>query len=98
MIKSISLIKIFKKLQVAENKRYVTSWSVALDFCLLAAGRIDGIINNKCEVYDFIAGRLIASEAGAVITDFKGQKDEDKNNRFIASCGKKIHQDILKIL
>jgi len=90
--------KIFKKLQVAEIKRYLTSWSVALDFCLLAAGRIDGIINNKCEVYDFIAGRLIASEAGAVITDFKGQKDEDKNNRFIASCGKKIHQDILKIL
>lgn len=80
-------------------KRSLNNWSPAFDFCLLASGKIEVIINDGNEIYDCAAGKLIAREAGALITDFKGNKDLDDTNRFfLASNGTKIHQEILKIL
>lgn len=40
--------------------------SVALDWCWLAAGRIQLYIHGGQKLWDYSAGRLIASEAGAV--------------------------------
>jgi len=80
-------------------KRYLTNWSCLLDFCLLASGKIESIIFYDCPLHDFIPGKLIAKEAGALITDFEGNKEKsDKNNIFLATNGTKIHQEILKIL
>jgi len=71
----------------------------AWDYCLLASGKIEAIINDGNEVYDCVAGKPITREAGALLTDYKGKEDlNDKNTFFIASNGTKIHKKLLDIL
>ncbi len=79
--------------------RLMIMWSPALDLCLLATGKTEAMVVNKVEVHDFAAGKLIAQEAGALITDFQGRAEEDEqNNEFVASNGTKIHDKVVKIL
>jgi myo-inositol-1(or 4)-monophosphatase len=80
-------------------KRVLTLWSVALDYCLLASGKIEALVLHKVPLYDFAAGKIIAREAGARITDFDGKKElSDKNDIFLTTNGTKIHGELLKIL
>lgn len=80
-------------------KRVLKNWSCLLDFCLLASGRLEAVIFHDCPLHDFIPGKLIAKEAGALVTDFKGIKEtSDKNNTFLATNGTKLHKELLKIL
>lgn len=91
--------KMYEQLYKNHVKRYMGNWSTAYDLCLLASGRTEAIITNHSEIYDFAAGKLIAKEAGAKITDFQGQPEiNDKNKIFLATNGTKIHQEILKII
>lgn len=48
--------------------------SAALDLCLVADGQVDAFWEQELNLYDVAAGALIASEAGATVTDFKGNK------------------------
>jgi len=80
-------------------KRVLTNWSVILDFCLLASGKIEAIIVNEIPLHDFVSGKLIAKEAGAQVTDFKNNLEKiDTNNTFLISNGTKIHKEIIDIL
>jgi len=75
----------------------MTNWSPAFDLCLLASGRVECIISNNSELHDFSAGKLIAREAGALITDFTGRPEaSDRNRQFIASNGTDIHRHIVE--
>jgi myo-inositol-1(or 4)-monophosphatase len=81
------------------TKRVLTNWSVLLDFCLLASGKIESMVICDIALYDFIPGKLMAKEAGAMVTDLEGKNEvNDKNNTFQASNGTKIHKKILEIL
>ena len=76
-------------------KRHLDLWSPAFCYCGLACGRIEGVINDGMELYDFAAGKLIAVEAGAKVTGFGGEPiDEDTNGTFLITNGAPIH-DIL---
>lgn len=87
------------KLNKLNIKRMLEHWSPAVDYCLLASGKLEAIINNKNEIYDYAAGKIIAREAGALITTFDGKPEEDdRNNTFLASNGTKIHKQLLKIV
>jgi myo-inositol-1(or 4)-monophosphatase len=89
---------IIDRVEKKQVKRVLRNWSPALDFCMLASGRIEVVINNVSEIYDHIAGKLIAREAGAMITDFEGNKEKnDMNSRFIASNGTKLHRATVKL-
>jgi myo-inositol-1(or 4)-monophosphatase len=46
--------------------------SAALDLCLVADGQVDAFWEQDLNLYDVAAGALIASEAGATVTDFMG--------------------------
>jgi len=46
--------------------------SIALDLANIAAGQLDCLIFNGCKFYDAAAGVVIAQEAGATVTNFKG--------------------------
>ena len=46
--------------------------SAALDLCLVADGQLDAYWEQELNLYDVAAGALVAKEAGATITDFKG--------------------------
>lgn len=46
--------------------------SAAMDLCLVADGQVDAFWEQELNLYDIAAGALIAREAGATVTDFKG--------------------------
>lgn len=88
-------VKIFTK----NVKRVLSFWSVALDLCLLASGKIESIIIRELHLWDFVAGKIIAKEAGAVVTDFKGSQEKSEvNDTFLVSNSTKIHNEILELL
>ncbi|MBP6858913.1 MAG: inositol monophosphatase [Candidatus Pacebacteria bacterium] len=77
-------------------KRKTGFWCPALDFCQLASGKIESVINVNHELHDVVPGKFIAREAGAIITDLRGEIDRDAcQHRFVASCSRKIHKAIL---
>ncbi|WP_407275935.1 inositol monophosphatase family protein [Halothiobacillus sp. DCM-1] len=49
--------------------------SVALDWCWLAAGRVQVYLHGKQSLWDYAAGQLIAFEAGAVSALLSGAND-----------------------
>ena len=51
------------------------SGSSALDIAYVAAGRLDAFWGNGMGIWDFAAGILIASESGALVSDFTGNPD-----------------------
>jgi len=91
-------VKVIQSLYSKDAKRVMFNWSPTFDFCMLASGRIEGIINNNSELYDFAAGKLIAREAGALISDFNGNPEtNDKNRMFIISNGTEIHKHMVEV-
>jgi myo-inositol-1(or 4)-monophosphatase len=74
--------------------------SAALDLCYIAAGRCDGFWELELNPWDTAAGRVIAEEAGARITDFRGNPYSIYMKEILASNGL-IHvamQDVLRSL
>ncbi len=47
--------------------------SAALDLAYVGAGRLDGYFEDGLSYYDIAAGKLIAKEAGALVTDASGR-------------------------
>ena len=81
-------------------RRFLDLWAPAFSLCSLASGKIEAIINDKIELYDYAAGKLIAMEAGAMVTDFEGNSFSDDNiDTFIITNGTpEIHQYVLNEL
>lgn len=89
--------KIFRAIHDLKIKRCLNNWSPASEYCLLAAGKLEAIINNANEIYDYTAGKVIAREAGGLITDFNGKVTKtDRSSIFIASNSTKIHEQLLE--
>lgn len=59
------LLKTIRRLRVSD--------SCSQEFCLLACGRIDGMVRMLQPTYDYMMGKVIAEEAGGVVRDFHGQ-------------------------
>ncbi len=88
-----------KDLRAKSIKRFLTNWSPAYDYCLLASGKIESILTNDIELYDYSAGKIIAREAGAILTDFVGQNQNDRQTtKFIASATQQVHDEIRKAI
>ncbi len=71
--------------------------SAALALAYLAEGKIDGFWIVEPKVWDVAAGILIASEAGALVSDFNGQEISVQAKNICASS-EKIHQEFLSYL
>ncbi|MBU1202917.1 inositol monophosphatase [Patescibacteria group bacterium] len=88
-----------QKIIKSDIKRLCFNWSVGIDFCMLASGKIEAILHNNLDIHDFLAGKLIAKEAGAYISDLAGNPDkDDENNTFLITNNKIINNKILEIL
>lgn len=48
--------------------------SAAMDICMVADGQVDAFWEQELNLYDVAAGALVAREAGATVTDFKGKE------------------------
>lgn len=73
--------------------------AAALDFCYVAAGRLDGYWEKDLKTWDAMAGMLIACEAGGVVTDYAGGSDPQRldRGRYVVSNGR-IHAAMLAVL
>ena len=71
--------------------------SAALDICYVACGRFDGFWEQNLKPWDKAAGAIIATEAGAEITDFSNQPFAINQNEILVTNGT-IHQEMLSLL
>ncbi len=71
--------------------------SAAVDICALACGRFDGFWEQNLHPWDTAAAVLIASEAGAVVTDFANNPFTIDKKEILATNGN-IHAEMLSLL
>lgn len=66
--------------------------SAALDLCHVACGRVDGFFEFNLKPWDIAAGALIAKEAGAIVTDMRGENDWLASGDIVAANPKVLAQ------
>ncbi len=71
--------------------------AAALDFCFVAAGRLDGFWEAKLSPWDMAAGSIIVTEAGGAITDFAGGPFDVSKPAVLATNGL-IHEEVIAVL
>jgi myo-inositol-1(or 4)-monophosphatase len=71
--------------------------AAAIDLCYIACGRFDGFWELNLGSWDTAAGALIATEAGAKVTDFHGNRFSIYKPEIVASNGL-IHDRMLEVL
>lgn len=73
------------------------SGSAALDLAYVAAGRLDGTWYNRLNAWDYAAGYLIATEAGATVSTIGGDRlGQDRGSLLAANA--KIYPMLQKAL
>jgi myo-inositol-1(or 4)-monophosphatase len=72
--------------------------SAALDICYVGAGRFDGYWELFLQPWDLAAGALIASEAGATVTDLKGGQGYLTPPCSMLAASPELHGKMLAIL
>ena len=71
--------------------------AAALDLAWLACGRVDGFWEAGLKPWDTAAGQLLVTEAGGMVTDFKG----DAYNPFIKeilASNAHLHHELVRLL
>ncbi len=80
-------------LQYIDVKRVLDLWCPGFCFTNLAVGNIQSIIVDDIELYDFAAGRIIATEAGAKICSMSGNEiKKDTESSFVISSNQKVNE------
>jgi myo-inositol-1(or 4)-monophosphatase len=66
--------------------------------CYVATGRVDGFWELTINPWDFAAGCLIASEAGAFVTNCRGSSVEYVDGESVLAAAPHLHGEILSVL
>ena len=69
----------------------------ALNYCLLAEGKVDAVIEANLKPYDILPLIPIIKNSGAIVSNWKNESAE-KGGNILATSNKKLHNKILKIL
>ena len=69
----------------------------ALNYCLLAEGKVDAVIEANLKPYDILPLIPIIKNSGAIVTNWKNEPAE-KGGNILATSNRKLHNKILKIL
>jgi myo-inositol-1(or 4)-monophosphatase len=69
----------------------------ALNYCLLAEGKVDAVIEANLKPYDILPLIPIIKNSGAIVTNWKNEPAE-KGGNILATSNKNLHKKILKIL
>ncbi|MFH1398609.1 MAG: inositol monophosphatase family protein [Candidatus Woesearchaeota archaeon] len=69
----------------------------SLEFCYVACGKLDGLVNLFSYPYDYAAGALIIREAGGTATDLQG-KPFTLFTKCVIAANKKIHAQLLRVV
>jgi myo-inositol-1(or 4)-monophosphatase len=71
--------------------------AAALDLCFVAAGWLDAYWEFRLSPWDLAAGVVIAREAGAQVTDWRGGEFEVDRGEVVCSNGR-VHEAVLGVL
>jgi histidinol phosphatase-like enzyme (inositol monophosphatase family) len=105
-LKTIKIIGNFHGTLSYEKQRKVIKkfgWSFrlagfdALNYCLLAEGKVDAVIEANLKPYDILPLIPIIKNSGAIVTNWKNQSAENGGN-ILATSNKKLHNKILRLL
>ena len=69
----------------------------ALNFCLLAEGKVEAVIETNLKPFDIVPLIPIVEKAGGVITTWNNKSAIEGGN-ILATSNKKLHNKILKLL
>ena len=69
----------------------------ALNFCLLAEGKVDAVIETNLKPYDIVPLISIIEKAGGTVSTWDN-KSPIKGGNILATSSQKLHNKILKIL
>ena len=69
--------------------------AAAVDLCLVASGMVDGYFEEELSPWDLAAGELIATEAGALVTNASGAK---AGKDMVVAAHPTLHSEILALL
>ena len=69
----------------------------ALNFCLLAEGKVEAVIETNLKPFDIVPLIPIIENAGGVVSTWDN-KSSIKGGNILATSNKKIHNEILKLL
>jgi myo-inositol-1(or 4)-monophosphatase len=83
--------------RVAAKARMVRQGGDCYNYCLLAAGLIDLVIESGLHAYDVQAVTPMIEAAGGVITTWTGESP-DEGGRIVAAGDPQLHEQILRLL
>ena len=69
----------------------------ALNYCLLAEGKVDAVIEADLKPYDILPLIPIIRNSGGVVSNWKNQQAE-KGGNILASSNRKLHNKIIRLL
>ena len=105
-LKKIKIIGNFHGTLTCEKQRSLIKkfgWSFrlggfdALNYCLLAEGRVDAVIEANLKPYDISPLIPIINNAGAIVSNWKNESAENGGN-ILATSNRILHNKILKLL
>jgi myo-inositol-1(or 4)-monophosphatase len=92
-------------IQIMQSCRFRNIGTTALQLSYVGKGALIGSIASHQKLWDIAAGSLICQTAGAIVTDWKGNKlfpidlDNYTGQKFcILTANKKNHDELVKIL
>ena len=105
-LKTIKIIGNFHGTLSYEKQRKVIKkfgWSFrlagfdALNYCLLAEGKVDAVIEANLKPYDILPLIPIIKNSGAIVTNWRNEPAEGGGN-ILATSNRVLHNKILKLL
>lgn len=69
--------------------------AAAIDLCFVASGRIDAYFEEGLNSWDLVAAQLIATEAGAVVTNFAGDTVTPSQ---VLACSPELHPTMVRFI
>ena len=72
--------------------------SAALAMAYTAAGRTGAMLEGVLQPWDFAAGKLIALEAGAIVSDWEGAPLDVKNPSSVLVSGRKVYDELMRLI
>ena len=70
--------------------------SAALEMCMVGDGQLDAFWEQHLNLYDVAAGAVIAREAGAVVSDFNGEKGLNPEEVLVTNLP--LHQAMVELM
>lgn len=69
--------------------------AAAIDLCFVACGRYDAYFEEHLHSWDLVAGQVIATEGGAIVTDYSG---DDVTPRQVLAASPGIHRQLIDLI